>query len=180
MSDESPESPWIVETTQEAFQQDVIDRSGQVLVVVDFWSARCQPCRLLGPVLAKLADEFQGQFVLVKADIDQMPEIAAAFRVHSIPAVFALLDGKVVKLDLGAGKHRAGVQAPLLEGPAKVDPCPFVEDALRLRRLRSRWLTVCWLPDDTRARVRCLTAGPAPEETTGWCDVATGDGRCAA
>jgi putative thioredoxin len=94
-------SPWIVETTQQDFQRDVIDRSSELPVVVDFWAAWCQPCRMLGPVLEKLADEFQGRFVLVKADTDQMPNIASGFGVQSIPSVFAFRDGNVVDQFVG-------------------------------------------------------------------------------
>ena len=97
----SDKSPWIVETSHQTFQQDVIDRSGDVPVVIDFWAEWCQPCRLLGPILDKLADELQGKFVLVKANTDQMPDVAASFGVSSIPAVFALREGKVVDRFLG-------------------------------------------------------------------------------
>jgi len=97
----SEKSPWIVETSQETFQHDVIDRSADVLVVVDFWAEWCQPCRLLGPVLAKLADEHQGKFVLVKADAEKLPDVAASFGVSSIPAVFAIREGKVADQFLG-------------------------------------------------------------------------------
>ncbi len=89
-------SPWIVETSPDQFEQDVIERSHSVPVVVDFWAAWCQPCRLLGPVLEKLAEEHAGAFVLVKADTEQMPEVAAAFGVQAIPAVFGLRGGQVV------------------------------------------------------------------------------------
>jgi len=92
---------WVVETSHASFQQDVIDRSREVPVVLDFWSERCQPCRLLGPLLEKLAEECQGKFVLVQANTDQMPDVAAAFGVSAIPAVFALRDGAVVDQFLG-------------------------------------------------------------------------------
>ncbi|HID76956.1 MAG TPA: tetratricopeptide repeat protein [Planctomycetaceae bacterium] len=94
-------SAWIVETTTHGFQQDVIDRSQEVPVVVDFWAAWCQPCRMLGPLLEKLAVEFDGRFVLVKVDADRNPEIAAAFQVQSIPAVFAVREGQVVDYFVG-------------------------------------------------------------------------------
>ena len=97
----SDQSPWITETSHQTFEQDVIDRSREVPVVVDFWSSRCQPCLLLGPLLEKLIDELQGKLVLVKANTDQMPDVAAAFGVSAIPAVFGLRDGKVVDQFLG-------------------------------------------------------------------------------
>ncbi len=89
-------SPWIIETSVESFERDVIERSREVPVVVDFWAAWCQPCRMLGPLLEKLASELGGRFVLVKVDTDRMPEVAAVFGVHSIPAVFAFRNGQVV------------------------------------------------------------------------------------
>lgn len=89
-------SPSVVQTTRDTFQRDVFDRSHEVPVVVDFWAAWCQPCRLLAPILEKLAGEARGQFVLVKADTEQMPDVAAAFGVQGIPAVYAVRDGQIV------------------------------------------------------------------------------------
>jgi putative thioredoxin len=89
-------SAQVVETSHATFQNDVLDRSGQVPVVVDFWSPRCQPCHLLSPILENLAREYQGKFVLVKANTDQMPDVAASFGVSAIPAVFAIRDGALV------------------------------------------------------------------------------------
>lgn len=89
-------SPHVIETTAERFEADVLERSKSVPVVVDFWAAWCQPCRMLGPLLERAAEQAAGQFVLVKADVDQLPQHAAAFGVQGIPAVFAVRDGKVV------------------------------------------------------------------------------------
>ena len=114
-------SPWIIETTSESFQQDVIDRSMDVPVVVDFWAAWCQPCRLLGPLLERMADEYQGRFVLVKANTEEMPEIAGGFHVSSIPAVYGLREGKVVDQFVGVlpePRVRAWLER-LLPGPAE-------------------------------------------------------------
>ncbi len=87
---------WIVDTTAEQFELDVIERSKVTPVVVDFWAAWCQPCRMLAPILEKLAHEYQGRFVLVRANTDQLPQIAAQFQVQTIPTVFALVDSQVV------------------------------------------------------------------------------------
>lgn len=91
----------VIETTDATFAQDVIERSKEVPVVVDFWAQWCQPCRLLTPVLEKLVTDFAGQFVLVKANLDQTQAVAGQLRVQSIPAVYGFRDGKL--FDLFAG-----------------------------------------------------------------------------
>jgi putative thioredoxin len=68
---------------------------------VDFWAAWCQPCRRLGPLLERFAEEYAGKFVLVKADTDLLPHQAQAFNVQGIPAVFAVRDGQVVDSFVG-------------------------------------------------------------------------------
>jgi putative thioredoxin len=101
MMTNASQSPYIVETTSENFVRDVIEGSSIVPVVVDFWATWCQPCRILGPVLERLAVEYGGKFVLVKADTEEAPDIAAGFGVRSIPAVFAVRGGKVVDSFVG-------------------------------------------------------------------------------
>ncbi|NUQ64946.1 MAG: tetratricopeptide repeat protein [Pirellulales bacterium] len=95
------QSSWIIETTRDDFEADVLERSRTVPVVVDFWAPWCQPCRMLGPILERLAEEHQGQFVLVKANTDELPDIAASFGVQSIPAVFAVREAALVDQFVG-------------------------------------------------------------------------------
>jgi len=95
-------SPWIIEGTEQNFEQEVLARSNELPVIVDFWATWCGPCQELGPILEKLANEAAGQFLLVKVDVDKQPGIAAAFRVQSIPHVFALRNGQLLDQFMGA------------------------------------------------------------------------------
>jgi putative thioredoxin len=88
-------SPWILNGTEQNFESDVIGRSQEMLVVVDFWAEWCQPCRLLAPILEKFAREGNGQFLLVKVNVDEQQGLAGAFGVQSIPHVAALRNGQI-------------------------------------------------------------------------------------
>jgi len=92
---------FMIEATGRNFQQDVIERSRTVPVVVDFWATWCAPCRMLSPVLEKLAREYDGRFVLAKVESDREPELSAQFGVRSIPAVFGVRDGRAIDAFVG-------------------------------------------------------------------------------
>ena len=90
------DSAWISSTTDATFAADVLERSRERPVVVDFWASWCQPCMLLKPVLEKLAVEYDGRFHLVKAETEHNQEAAAQFNVGGIPAVYGLSGGELV------------------------------------------------------------------------------------
>jgi putative thioredoxin len=85
-----------VDVSSETFQEIVVDGSRERPVVVDFWAEWCGPCRRLGPMLEQLAEERAGGFLLAKVNTDENQELAQAFQIDGIPAVFAIRDGKLV------------------------------------------------------------------------------------
>ncbi|MET9292378.1 tetratricopeptide repeat protein [Streptomyces sp. NPDC003077] len=84
------------------FQQDVLQRSTEVPVVIQFWAEWCQPCKQLRPRLEKLAAEYAGKFVLAKIDVDANQMLAQQFGVQGVPAVFAVVAGQPIPLFQGA------------------------------------------------------------------------------
>ncbi|MEQ1569994.1 MAG: thioredoxin domain-containing protein, partial [Myxococcota bacterium] len=111
----------MVEVTDRAgWQREVVEASRERPVVVDFWAPWCQPCRVLGPVLERLAAEDAGRWSLVKVDVQAHPELAEPYRVEGIPAVFGFRDGEVA--DQFTGALPAGAVREWLDGLAP-DPC---------------------------------------------------------
>ncbi|HUC62019.1 MAG TPA: co-chaperone YbbN [Alphaproteobacteria bacterium] len=92
----------IKDVTAASFMTDVIEASREAPVIVDLWAPWCGPCRQLGPALEKVVRDAKGKLRLAKVNIDEHPQIAQQFRVQSIPAVFAIADGRVVDGFVGA------------------------------------------------------------------------------
>src|SRR5688500_2388094 len=90
------------DVTDATFEDLVVKRSRDVPVVVDLWAPWCGPCRTLGPILEKVVGETEGRVVLTKVNVDDNPQVSAAFRVQGIPAVYALSGGTVVDGFIGA------------------------------------------------------------------------------
>ncbi len=135
--------PHVIDVTTETFETEVLQRSLQTPVLVDFWATWCGPCKSLGPVLEKLAGEYGGAFVLAKVDVDKEQQVAAAFQIRSVPTVFLLVNGQPVDAFQGAlpeGQLRQFLQqhgieplaAPPAE-PAELAPLDPHAEVVRLR-----------------------------------------------
>src|SRR5947207_7177034 len=110
-----------IDVTDATFETDVLARSEKLPVIVDLWAPWCGPCRTLGPIIEKVVDDTNGKAVLVKINIDENPQAAAAFRVQSIPAVYALRDRQVVNGFIGAQGEDAVRQFVAAVLPSETD-----------------------------------------------------------
>ncbi len=162
----------VIDVGVENFQREVVDRSRQVPVLIDFWATWCAPCKTLGPVLEKIARELGGKLVLAKIDVDKNPEIADLFQIQSVPTVMLLVDARPV--DGFAGAQPEPQVRKFLErhlGVAAPDP---LKDAEKLEQEGRRGEAADVLrahlqrkPDDAKARVmhaRLLVAEGRVEE----------------
>jgi putative thioredoxin len=109
-----------MDVTEATFQTDVIERSQELPVVVDFWAEWCGPCKMLGPVLERAVDGRAGQVELAKVDVDANPALAQEYGIRGIPAVKAFRNGRVVREFVGAQSPQS-VEAFLdgLTGPTE-------------------------------------------------------------
>ena len=146
MPPDSPAPPHVFDATTATFEAEVLQKSLQTPVLVDFWAEWCGPCKTLGPILEKLAAEFNGAFELAKVDTEAEPQIAGAFQIRSIPTVFLVKDGQIVDGFQGAlpeGQvrefltHHGVSPAPAAaEEPAPGHPAPPADPHAEVLRLR--------------------------------------------
>nr|WP_228869573.1 tetratricopeptide repeat protein [Streptomyces halstedii] len=95
-------SALVIDVDEAGFETDVLQRSTEVPVVIDFWAEWCEPCKQLGPLLERLATEYNGRFVLAKVDVDANQMLMQQFGIQGIPAVFAVVAGQALPLFQGA------------------------------------------------------------------------------
>lgn len=126
----------MIDVTDATFEQDVLDRSTQVPVVVDLWAEWCGPCRTLGPILERVVAATDGRVALAKVDVDRNPMVSASFAVQSIPAVYAIKDRQVVDSFIGAVPERSVQEFVDRLAPAESEADRLVDkgDEASLRR----------------------------------------------
>ncbi len=123
-----------VDVDQQSFERDVVERSHEVPVVVDFWAEWCGPCRALGPVIEQAVADREGSVELAKVDTDSNQALAAAFGIQGIPAVKAFKDGQVVAEFTGAQPKPAVERFLDALLPSEADGLVAAGDEASLRR----------------------------------------------
>ncbi|MCC7247915.1 MAG: thioredoxin [Lysobacter sp.] len=155
--------PPVFDATAERFEADVIQRSLQTPVLIDFWAAWCQPCKIIGPILEKLATEYNGAFVLAKIDVEAEQELAAAFRIQSIPTVVLVKDGQLTDGFQGAlpeGQLREflkthGIEPAQAAEPEAPEVAPVANPAADAERLR---LAIANEPENAELKLQLALA----------------------
>ncbi|MFD3955076.1 MULTISPECIES: tetratricopeptide repeat protein [Streptomyces] len=130
----------VIDVDEAGFERDVLQRSAEVPVVIDFWAEWCEPCKQLGPLLERLAVEYNGRFLLAKVDVDANQMLMQQFGIQGIPAVFAVVAGQALPLFQGAapeaqiretldqliqvGEQRFGLTGITVDPDAPADAAP--------------------------------------------------------
>ncbi len=122
-----------IDVTDATFQSEVLDRSMTTPVIVDLWAPWCGPCRTIGPILEKLTAAMNGKVILAKVNVDENPQISGAFKVQSIPAVYAMQDGKVINSFIGAEPEHV-----IAEFVASLSPAVEAVEAVTVASLLAR------------------------------------------
>ena len=161
-----------VDVTDATFQSAVVEKSMQVPVVVDLWAPWCGPCRTLGPMIERVIDATAGAVVLAKVNVDDNPRVSATFQVQSIPAVFAVSQGKVIDSFVGAIPEAQIKMWVARLAPAKSAAELLVDDAIAENDEAKLREALALEPGNARAVVALARLAEAVSETAGTIELA--------